>query len=92
MSEDKISWVVYLLKCADQSIYTGITKDIEKRLAAHNRGCASRYTRGRLPVTLLAVSRRMNRAMALRREAQIKKVRKGKKLEALRKGNKRSES
>lgn len=85
MPEDEKSWVVYLLECADQSVYTGITKDIKKRLAAHNRGCASRYTRGRLPVRLLAVSRRMNRAMALRREARIKKMRKGKKLEELRK-------
>lgn len=85
MPEDEKSWVVYLLECADQSVYTGITKDIKKRLAAHNRGYASRYTRGRLPVRLLAVSRRMNRAMALRREARIKKMRKGKKLEELRK-------
>ncbi len=84
MPEDK-TWVVYLLRCADKSVYTGITKDIKKRLAAHNQGVASRYTRGRLPVTLLAVSKRMNRAMALRREAQIKKLRRGKKLEELRK-------
>jgi putative endonuclease len=84
MREDK-SWVVYLLKCADKSIYTGITKDIKKRITAHNNGIASKYTRGRLPVKLLAVSKRMNRRQALRLELHIKKLSKGKKIEALKK-------
>jgi len=84
MQEDK-SWVVYLLKCADQSIYTGITKDIKKRVVAHNRGLASRYTRGRLPVKLLAASGRMPRAEALRLEINVKKLPKGKKIQALQK-------
>ena len=46
-------WFVYLLRCADGSLYTGITKDVIRRCAQHNAGTASRYTRGRLPVVLM---------------------------------------
>jgi len=84
MREDSL-WVVYLLRCADKTIYTGVTKDIKKRIAAHNKGLASKYTRGRLPVKLLALSKRMNRTQALRLEIHIKKLPKGKKIEALKK-------
>jgi putative endonuclease len=82
MREDKL-WVVYLLRCADKTIYTGVTKNIKKRIAAHNKGSASKYTRGRLPVKLLAISKRMNHAQALRLELHIKKLPKEKKIEAL---------
>ena len=76
-------WSVYLLRCADKTIYTGVTKDIKKRIAAHNKGRASKYTRGRLPVKLLAVTKCMNRTQALRLEINIKKLPKEKKIEAL---------
>jgi putative endonuclease len=49
------AWSVYLLKCADQSLYCGVTTDLEVRLQKHNQGTASRYTRARRPVTLAAV-------------------------------------
>ena len=45
-------WTVYLLRCADGSLYAGITTDLEARVAAHNAGRGARYTRGRLPVTV----------------------------------------
>ena len=45
-------WFIYILRCADGSLYTGITKDLDRRLEQHNAGTASRYTRGRLPVII----------------------------------------
>jgi putative endonuclease len=78
------SWMTYLLLCADGKIYCGVTNDIEKRLDAHNRGIASRFTRARLPVTLLATGRAMGKAEAFRLEYRIKRLPREKKLVALR--------
>ena len=77
------SWLTYLLLCADGKIYCGVTNDIEKRLDAHNRGIASRFTRARLPVTLLATSRAMGKAETFRLEYRIKRLPKDKKLAAI---------
>ena len=77
------SWMTYLLLCADGKIYCGVTNDMEKRLDAHNRGTASRFTRARLPVTLLATSRAMGKAEAFRLEYRVKRLPKTKKLSAL---------
>ena len=77
------SWMTYLLLCADGKIYCGVTNDMGKRLEAHNRGIASRFTRARLPVTLMATSRAMGKADAFRLEYRIKRLPKKKKLEAL---------
>jgi putative endonuclease len=77
------SWLTYLLLCADGKIYCGVTNDMKKRLDAHNRGIASRFTRARLPVTLLATSRAMGKAGAFRLEYRIKRLPKDKKLAAL---------
>jgi predicted GIY-YIG superfamily endonuclease len=68
-------WLVYLLRCADGSLYAGITKDISKRLKAHATGKASRYTRSRLPVMLAHTETRRSKSSALKREAAIKKLR-----------------
>ena len=76
-------WMTYLLLCADGKIYCGVTNDIEKRLDAHNRGMASRFTRARLPVTLLATSRAMGKAAAFRLEYRIKRLPRNKKPAAL---------
>jgi putative endonuclease len=65
---------VYLLRCADGSLYCGWTTDIERRLAAHAAGTASRYTRSRLPVELAAVISVADRSAALREEARIKRL------------------
>jgi putative endonuclease len=77
------SWVTYLLLCADGKIYCGVTNDMEKRLDAHNRGTASRFTRARLPVILLATSRTMGKAEAFGLEYRIKRLPRKKKLAAL---------
>jgi len=65
-------WFVYVLRCADGSLYTGITKDQERRCQQHNAGKASRFTRCRLPVELVYQESHANRGLALRREAAIK--------------------
>lgn len=79
----KTEWIVYILLCRDNTLYTGITNNVEKRLSSHNKGIASRYTRARLPVALLASSICMTKAEALRLEIKIKKQPKEKKLAAL---------
>ena len=73
-SEDHGVTCVYLLRCADGSLYCGWTTDVERRLAAHRAGAASRYTRSRLPVELAAVMPVADRSAALREEARIKRL------------------
>jgi len=68
------AWYCYLLECADGTLYTGITNDLDKRLAAHNSGKASKYTRGRLPVALLYSEPYPDRAAASRREVEVKRL------------------
>ena len=65
-------WFVYLLRCADGSLYTGIAKDVDRRCQRHNAGTASRYTRSRLPVVAVYREAHASRSLALRREAAIK--------------------
>ncbi|KUG23236.1 hypothetical protein ASZ90_006996 [hydrocarbon metagenome] len=79
------TWVVYILRCSDESLYTGITNNIEKRLVAHNEGEASKYTRSRRPVDLLATSAKMGKSESMRLELKIKKLPREKKLAALKK-------
>ncbi len=74
------AWV-YLLRCADGSLYTGWTNDLPKRLAAHAAGSASRYTRSRLPVELALALPQPNRSAAMREEARIKRLPRPQKLE-----------
>src|SRR5215211_4867523 len=74
---------VYLLRCADDSLYCGWTTDIQRRLAAHRRGTASRYTRSRSPIELAAVFPVADRADALREEARIKRLSRAGKLELI---------
>ena len=76
-------WIVYILECADTSLYTGITNNLDKRLKAHARGCASKYTRSRRPVTLMAKSHPLSKSDALRPEMKIKKVARSRKLTVL---------
>ena len=66
-------WYVYLLSCADGTLYCGITTDLERRLAQHNAGTASKYTRVRRPVTLTANVRVDDKSTALRLELAVKK-------------------
>lgn len=75
--------MVYILRCSDGSFYTGVTKSLEKRLMGHDRGTASKYTRSRRPLTLLATIVEMNKGEALRLEIKIKKMPKAKKVACL---------
>lgn len=77
------SWRVYILRCKDKSLYTGITNDIEKRIAAHQKGSGAKYTRSRRPVKLIGESMRMTRKEAMSLEMKIKKMPKEKKIAAL---------
>lgn len=70
------AWYVYMLRCADNSLYTGITTDIERRLDEHNRSdrLAARYTRARRPVSLVWQEQHFDRSSALKREAALKRL------------------
>ena len=78
-------WVLYILECADQSLYTGITNRLAIRIAAHQAGIAARYTRGRLPVSLVYTEVCSDRSDASKRECAVKKLSKNKKLELIKK-------
>lgn len=67
-------WWVYIVRCADRSLYTGVTTDVPRRVRQHNAGHASRYTRSRLPVQLAYRETTADRGTALRREAAIKRL------------------
>ena len=76
-------WNVYIVCRADGSLYTGITKDLERRLAQHNAGTASRYTRSRLPVELAYQEQQLTRSAALKRELAIKALSRKAKLQLI---------
>ena len=69
------AWFIYILQCADNTLYTGIATDVSARLATHNAGKGAKYTRGRLPAILLYQECAENRSAALQREHAIKKMR-----------------
>lgn len=78
--------MVYLLRCRDGSLYTGITNDLTRRLAAHRAGKASAYTQSRRPVRLAYREALPDRGAALRREAAIKRLPRREKLALVRSG------
>jgi predicted GIY-YIG superfamily endonuclease len=67
-------WQVYIVRCSDDSLYTGVAKDVAARVAEHNTGNGARYTRARLPVELVYTEEAPDRGAAQRREAAIKKL------------------
>jgi len=73
-------WVVYLLECSDGTYYCGVTNNIYWRLEEHNEGEGAKYTRGRTPVDLIAISPRMSRSSALQMEILVKKQKKENKI------------
>ena len=77
-------WLVYIVKCADGSLYTGIAKDVDRRCQQHNAGTASKYTRCRLPVVLVFEEAHGSRSSALKREAAIKALSRRQKLALIR--------
>lgn len=68
------TWYLYILRCADATLYTGITTDVEKRLEAHRTGKGAKYTRGRAPLELVYRETCGSHSDALRRELEIKKL------------------
>jgi len=75
-----MNWSCYILRCADDTLYTGITNDLEKRLAAHNEGTAAKYTRARGPVELVFIEDCADRSEASKREMAIKSLTRAEKL------------
>lgn len=69
-----MSWFVYIVQCADGTLYTGCTPDLTQRMHKHNQGQGAKYTRGRRPVTLLYQETWPDRRQAQQREAAIKKL------------------
>lgn len=76
----KEKWFLYILRCSDQSLYTGITKDIERRFKMHAAGKAARYTRTRQPLEIVYRETLKTRTQALIRECAVKALSKPKKL------------
>jgi putative endonuclease len=77
-------WLVYLVRCGDGTLYAGATNDLPRRLAAHEAGKGARYTRGRGPLALAWSEELPDRSAALRREHQIKRLKRADKLRLLR--------
>ena len=71
-----MNWVVYMLKCNDNSIYTGISNNLKRRLDTHAKGNGSKYVRARLPFKLIYTEDCQSRNKAIRREIEIKKLNK----------------
>lgn len=80
-------WVVYLVRCVDESLYCGITNDIKRRLIEHNAGKGAKYTKSRTPVEIVGISLEMTKADALKLEYRVKKVPADKKISELKKGH-----
>ena len=74
-----MDWKVYIILCADNSLYTGITTDIQRRFSQHAAGSGARYFRGREPRRVVFLEGGHNRSTASRREAEIKKMRRAEK-------------
>ena len=79
MKENKGNYT-YIVRCADDSLYTGWTNDLEKRIAAHNRGEGAKYTKSRLPVELVYCEEFETKEEAMRREYAIKRLTRAEKL------------
>ena len=79
--------VTYILRCADGSLYTGWTNDLERRLKAHNAGTGSKYTRARRPVELVWFEKQESAQAAMSREWHIKRLSREEKLQLIEKGS-----
>ena len=75
-----MSYYVYILRCADDTLYTGTTNDVARRVSVHNSGKGAKYTRSRLPVEVAYLEQCIDKPSALQRECEIKKMTREKKL------------
>jgi len=69
-----MTWQVYIIRCSDESLYTGITTDVTRRFAEHGRGAGAKYFRGRAPRQLVFLESGHDRSSASRRELEIKRL------------------
>ncbi len=74
-----MNWYVYMLRCCDGTLYTGYTDDVQRRLAVHNSGKGAKYTRSRLPVSLVYTELLPDKSAALKRECALKRLSKAQK-------------
>lgn len=77
---------VYILKCSDDTLYTGFTVDLEKRIKTHNKGMGAKYTRGRTPVNLVYKEVYPTKSEALKREYKIKQLTRDQKIQIIKGG------
>ena len=77
------TWFVYVLRCNDGTLYTGITNDLDRRVAAHQAGTGAKYTRTRRPLGLVLHEPAADRGAALKREAEIKRLSRARKLDLI---------
>jgi putative endonuclease len=80
VSKSEGGWIVYILQCADMSLYTGITNDLDGRFVKHMNGTGAKYTRGRGPYEVILTEHHPTKSAALKREIEIKKLSKSDKL------------
>ncbi len=80
-----MSWYIYIIKCKDKLLYTGITKDLKRRIKEHSQGRGCKFTRCRTPVKLVHFEKVVSRSEALKREAEIKHLPRKKKIELFKK-------
>ena len=85
--EEKAPYYCYIVRCRDNTLYTGITNNLEKRIAVHNKGKGGAYTASRCPVELVYSEYAGSKSEALRRELQIKSFTRKKKLALIEKGS-----
>lgn len=69
-----MGWVVYILRCADDTLYTGITNDLDRRLSLHASGKGAKYTKGRAPLNLIHREDYETKSLAAKRESEIKSL------------------
>ena len=78
-----MKWCVYILKCSDGSLYTGISNSLYERINTHNSGKGAKYTKSRLPVTLVYKEYTNDKSRSLKREIEIKKLTRSRKIELI---------
>ncbi|GAB4275920.1 MAG: GIY-YIG nuclease family protein [Candidatus Rifleibacteriota bacterium] len=88
MKAETSVWYAYILRCSDNTLYTGITNDLQHRIEAHNSGTGAKYTRGRTPVQLVYSEKLSDRSSATIREREIKSLSRDEKLLLIQASNK----
>lgn len=83
LNHKSTNWTVYILECSDGTLYTGVTNDMNKRIEQHNLGKGAKYTRARIPVTVVYQEDAPEKGDALKREYEIKQLSRQQKLDLI---------